>query len=108
MLATNHKFGNQKKGLLVVLKSKSGKIDAVEGFLQTGKKLVGDESETLSWYALKIDANTYAIFDTFSDNIGRDAHLNGKVAIALMENAPIILERFETSAIQKIDILASK
>ncbi|WP_347175561.1 putative quinol monooxygenase [Polaribacter uvawellassae] len=108
VLASNHKSGLQNKGLLVIMKSKEAKTKDVENFLNVGKQLVGDESKTLSWYALKIDATTYAIFDTFADDSGRDAHLTGKVAAALMENAPVLLEGFEASAIQKIDILTFK
>lgn len=108
LLATNHKSGYQNKGLLVIIKAKEGKAQEVENFLQVGKSLVGEEPATLSWYAFKINVNTYAIFDTFLDNNGRDAHLNGKIAAALIENAPVILEGFESSAIQKTDILASK
>lgn len=90
------------------MNAKAGKSEAVENFLQVGKQLVNDEPETLSWYAIKLDDTKYAIFDTFADDIGRDAHLTGKIAAALIENAPVILKDFETSAIQKIDILVSK
>ncbi|WP_226294104.1 hypothetical protein [Aquimarina algicola] len=108
VLASNHKSGLQNKGLLVLMKSKDTKTTDVENFLTVGKQLVSDESKTLSWYAIKVDATTYAIFDTFADDSGRDAHLTGKVAAALMKNAPVLLEGFEASAIQKIDIIASK
>lgn len=108
VLASSHKSGLQNKGLLVTMKSKEAKTKDVENFLNVGKQLVGDESKTLSWYAIKMDATTYAIFDTFADDSGRDAHLTGKVAAALMENAPVLLDGFEASAIQKIDIIASK
>ncbi|UZO79612.1 hypothetical protein NBT05_11675 [Aquimarina sp. ERC-38] len=108
VLASNHKNGLQNKGLLVTMKANKAKTTDLENFLNAGKQLVTDEAGTLSWYAIKIDATTYAIFDTFTDDPGRDAHLTGKVAEALMENAPVLLEDFKASAIQKIDILASK
>ncbi|WP_396591656.1 putative quinol monooxygenase [Allomuricauda sp. R78024] len=108
MIASNHKPGTQNKGLLVIMNAKAGNSEAVERFLKVGKQLVDDEPETLSWYAFKLDDTTYAIFDTFAEDSGRDAHLKGKVAAALMENAPVILKDFEATAIQKIDILASK
>ncbi|WP_211482385.1 putative quinol monooxygenase [Aquimarina amphilecti] len=108
VLASNHKSGLQNKGLLVIMKSKGTKTTDVENFLNVGKQLVSDETKTLSWYAIKIDVTTYAIFDTFTDDSGRDAHLTGKVTAGLMENAPVLLDGFEASAIQKIDILASK
>ena len=108
VLASNHKFGTQNKGLLVIMEAKMNTSKAVENFLQIGKQLVENEPETLSWYAIKLNDTKYAIFDTFADDKGRDAHLTGKVAMALMENAPTILKGFEASAIKKIDILASK
>ncbi len=108
VIAYNHKPGIQNNGLLVVMKAKKGKSGDVENFLNVGKQLVGEESMTLSWYAIKLDDSTYAIFDTFTGDVGRDAHLTGKVAAALMENAPLILEGFEASKIQKTTILASK
>ncbi|GAA3651602.1 antibiotic biosynthesis monooxygenase [Flavivirga jejuensis] len=70
--------------------------------------MVSDKPETLSWYAIKLDNTKYAIFDTFAEATGRDAHLTGKIAAALLEKAPAILKDFEASAIQNIDILASK
>lgn len=108
VFASNHKPGTQNKGLLVIMNTKSGMSKDVENFLQIGKQLVSEEPETLSWYALKLDDSRYAIFDTFAEDTGRDSHLTGKIAAALMENAPVILKDFEVTAIQKIDILASK
>ena len=108
LLANNKKMGAEKKGLLVIMKAKANKSSDAEGFLYEGEKLVKNETETISWYAAKLSNDTYAIFDTFTQDAGRDAHLNGKIASALMEKAPVILEGFETSAIQTIDILASK
>ncbi len=108
VIASNHKQGIQNKGLLVRMKAKTGKSKAVESFLGMGRQLVEDESGTLSWYAFRLDESTYAIFDTFAENTGRDDHLKGEVAKGLMENASVNLENFKTSDIQKIDILASK
>ncbi|GAA4273181.1 hypothetical protein U6A24_07885 [Aquimarina gracilis] len=108
VIASNHKPGTQKKGLLVIMNAQAGKSEAVENFLKTGEQLVADEPETLSWYAFKLDDTTYAIFDTFAKDSGREAHLNGKIAAALMENAPSLLNDFKATAIQKVDILASK
>lgn len=108
LLASKLSKGEENKGLLVILKAQKGKSLEVEQFLLAGKELVNEEPATLSWYAIQIDSVTYAIFDTFAEIEGRDFHLKGKVAAALMENAPVILEDFETGAIQEIDILASK
>jgi quinol monooxygenase YgiN len=108
LLANNKKTGEEKKGLLVIMKAKADKSSDVENFLYEGEKLVKNEPNTVSWYAAKMSEGTYVIFDTFTDDSGRDSHLNGQIAATLMENAPVILEGFETSAIQTFDILASK
>lgn len=95
-----------KKGLFVRLKAKAGKEAAVEAFLNSGLALVADEPLTKTWYAIKFDASTFGIFDTFDGDEGRDAHLNGRVAEALMANAGELLA--EAPTIEKLDLLAVK
>ena len=80
-----------KKALFVRLKAKSGKEAEVEAFLNSGLALVEDEPLTVDWYALKFDDSTFGIFDAFDGEEGRNAHLNGKVAAALMANAAELL-----------------
>lgn len=95
-----------KVGLLVRLEAKPGKEQAVEDFLNSGLALVQEEPETITWYAIKIGPSTFGIFDTFEGESGRKAHLSGKVAEALMANAPDLLA--ENPVIEQIDIIASK
>lgn len=95
-----------KKAIFVRLKAKAGKEAAVEAFLNSGLALVNDEPLTINWYALKFDDSTFGIFDTFAGDEGRDAHLNGKVAEALMANAGELLAEMPT--IEKLDLLAVK
>ena len=95
-----------KKGIFVKLVAKAGKEADVEAFLNSGLALVNDEPMTVTWYAVKFSENTFGIFDTFDGEEGRDAHLNGKVAEALMANAAVLLA--ESPNIEKIDIIASK
>lgn len=95
-----------KLAIIATLKSKEGKEAEVEEFLKSALPLVEAEPGTLQWYAVKIDDSTYGIFDTFADEEGRDAHLNGAVAAALMEKAEELFS--EAPDIKKIDILASK
>jgi quinol monooxygenase YgiN len=94
------------KALWVVLEAKPGKEAEVEQFLQAGQALVEAEPKTVSWFAIKIAPSTYGIFDTFADDSGRDAHLNGKVAQALKEKASELLAK--PPSIEKIDVIASK
>lgn len=94
------------KGLFVRLKAKAGKEAAVAAFLNGGLDLVNDEPLTKNWYAIKFNDTTFGIFDTFDGEEGRDAHLNGKVAEALMANAGELLA--EAPTIETVDLLAVK
>jgi quinol monooxygenase YgiN len=95
-----------KKALYVRLEAKPGKEAEVEKFLNGGLPLVNDEPGTINWYAIKMGPSTYGIFDTFNDDAGRDAHLNGKVAAALMANASTLFAK--VPSIEKVDILVAK
>jgi quinol monooxygenase YgiN len=95
-----------KVALLVRLEAKPGKASAVEEFLRGGLALVEQEPATSTWYAIKLGPSTYGIFDTFPDDAGRQAHLAGRVAAALMAKAPELLA--QAPAIEKAEILAAK
>lgn len=96
----------KKYGFLVTVKVKSGKESDVENFLRSAEELAKKEEKTITWYSFQIDQNTFGIFDTFEDEDGRSAHLNGEIAKQLMENAPKLLS--EEPKIRKIDIISSK
>ena len=93
-------------GLLVRLEAKPGKESEVEKFLQSGLAVVQGEPATITWYAMRLSATTFGIFDTFPDNSGRDAHLNGQLAAALMAKAADLFSK--PPQIEKIDILSAK
>jgi quinol monooxygenase YgiN len=95
-----------RAALLVVLEAKPGKEAAVASFLQGGLSIVEQEPATITWYAIKLGPSTFGIFDTFPDDVGRQAHLAGRVAAALMAQAPELLASAPT--IEKVDILAAK
>lgn len=92
--------------LYVELKAKPGKEDAVAAFLASAKGLVDAEPGTISWFAVRFDQTTFAIFDAFDDDAGREAHLSGKVAAALMEHAEDLLA--VAPQIRKANVLADK
>lgn len=96
----------KKLGLLVRLKAKAGKEKNVEEFITSALPLANEEAGTITWYAFRIDSSTFGIFDTFSDEEGREVHLGGKIAKALMENAPELLAT--SPSIEKLDVLAAK
>jgi quinol monooxygenase YgiN len=93
-------------GLFVRLEAKPGKEAEVEDFLRSGLSIVEGEPATTAWFALRIGPATFGIFDAFADNAGRQAHLSGQVAAALMAKAPDLLS--QPPSIEKVDVLASK
>jgi quinol monooxygenase YgiN len=95
-----------KVALYVPLEAKPGKEKQVAEFLKSALSLVNAEPGTVSWFATQEGPSSFAIFDTFDDESGREAHLNGKVAAALMAKAGELLAK--PPAIHKIDILADK
>jgi quinol monooxygenase YgiN len=97
-----------KFALYVPLKAKPGKENEVANFLRSALPLVDAEPGTVSWFAIQEGPSSFAIFDTFDDEAGREAHLNGKVAAALMEKIKAGDLFAEAPAIHKIGIIADK
>jgi quinol monooxygenase YgiN len=95
-----------KLAIWVMLKAKPGKEADVEAFLKQGAVMSNDEAQTVNWYGVKMGPGIYGVFDTFNDEEGRDAHLNGPIARALMANAS---ELFSNEIrVEKMEILADK
>ena len=95
-----------KVALLVRLEAKPGKADEVAKFLRGGLAIVQDEPATTAWFAIQLGPSTFGIFDAFPDEAGRQAHLSGRVAAALMAQAPELLA--QAPVIEKVDVLAAK
>ena len=93
-------------GLLVRLEAKPGKEAEVESFLTSALPLAQEEPDTIGWFAIRMGQSTFGIFDAFPNESGRQAHLSGKIAAALMEKAPELLA--QSPAIEKVDVLAVK
>jgi quinol monooxygenase YgiN len=94
------------------VRSAAGEARKGEGgrrfFLCSAVPLVNAEAGTISWFAIQEGPSSFAIFDTLDDAAGRHAHLNGKVAAALMEKAKADDLFAKTPEIHKLDILADK
>jgi quinol monooxygenase YgiN len=95
-----------KVALLVRLEAKPAKEAEVEAFLRAGLPLVQQEPATTVWFAIRLGPSTFGIFDAFPDDSGRQAHLAGQVAAALMAKASELLAH--PPAIEKADVLAVK
>ncbi len=92
--------------LFVRLEAKPGKESEVENFLRGGLALVEQEPATTAWFGIRLGPSTFGIFDTFPNEAGREAHLNGQVAAALMAKAGELLA--QPPSIEKVDVLAAK
>ncbi|WP_431322016.1 putative quinol monooxygenase [Rhizobium sp. YTU87027] len=95
-----------KRAIYVELKARSGKEEEVAAFLKSAKSLVEQEPGTVAWFAIRYDQSTFAIFDAFDDEAGRQAHLNGKVAAVLMARAEELLS--EAPQLRTPEVLADK
>jgi quinol monooxygenase YgiN len=95
-----------KFAILATLYAKPGKEAEVEAFLKSAQPLAVAEAFTTTWYALKLGPNKFGVFDTFRDEAGRESHLTGEIAKALMASAADLFD--PAPQIEKVEILASK
>ena len=95
-----------KLALFARLEAKAGKEEDVAAFLRQGLQLASQETTTPLWFALRLSPTTFAIFDAFKDEAGRQAHLNGPIAKALMTQAPNLLAT--PPAIERVEVLGAK
>lgn len=95
-----------KYAIWATVQAKSGKEDQVQAFLKSAQPLAVAEPKTVNWYAVKLGSGRFGIFDTFEDEAGREAHLGGEIAKALMANAKELLA--SDPEIHKIEVLAAK
>ena len=92
--------------LFARLEAKPGKEDEVTAFLKQGLQLANQETTTPLWFALRLGPTTFAIFDAFKDEAGRQAHLTGPMAKALMAHAPNLLAT--PPMIERLEVLGAK
>ncbi|MFF3757755.1 putative quinol monooxygenase [Streptomyces sp. NPDC002185] len=93
-------------GLLARIEAKPEHAAQVQELLENALELARGETQTVTWYSFKLGPTTFGVFDTFDDEAGRQAHLNGPIAAALMDIAPTILAG--APDIQHVDVLAAK
>ena len=95
-----------KHALFVRLEAKPGKEEEVAAFLKQGLQLANQEAATPLWFALRISPSTFAVFDSFHDETGRQNHLSGPIAKALMAKAPELLAA--PLNIERLDVIGAK
>jgi quinol monooxygenase YgiN len=92
--------------LFARLEAKAGKENEVAKFLETGLALANQEVTTPIWFALRLGPTTFGVFDAFANESGRQAHLNGPIAKALMAQAPELFSK--PPLIEQIEVLGAK
>ncbi|TXH85570.1 MAG: antibiotic biosynthesis monooxygenase [Rhizobium sp.] len=95
-----------KVALYVQLKAKAGKEEEVAAFLKSAQGLLQQEPLTLAWFAVRFDQSTFAIFDAFEAEEGRQAHLQGAIAAALMARYDELFDG--PLEIKQLDVLADR
>jgi quinol monooxygenase YgiN len=95
-----------KLALFARFEAKPGKEKEVESFLKKALEMASQEPTTLMWYALKLESRVYGVFDAFADESGRQTHLTGPIAKALMESAPELF--VAPPSIERIELLGAK
>lgn len=93
-------------GILARLSAKAGKEAELESFLKSALPLAQAEPATTAWFAIRLGPSEFGIFDAFPDDSGRQAHLSGPIAQALMAKADELLA--SPPDIQPVDVLADK
>jgi quinol monooxygenase YgiN len=95
-----------KVALFVRLEARPGKEKDVAKFLEAGLGMANQETTTPVWFALQLGPSVFGIFDAFDAESGREAHLNGPIAKALMAKAGELLSK--PPAIERVDVLGAK
>ncbi|MGW7530234.1 putative quinol monooxygenase [Streptomyces sp. NPDC054783] len=95
-----------KIGLLARIEAKPEYADKVEAMLRDAVALAEQEQHTVTWFSFRQDATTFGVFDTFDDEQGRQGHLEGKIAAALMGAAETMLS--SAPVITPVDLLGVK
>ena len=95
-----------KFGVLALVEAKAGKEQDVWDFLNGGREIVLNEPGTRTWYAFRVNENTFGIFDTFDTEEDRQAHLSGAIPAALGEHGPALLAK--DPDVKLIELIAVK
>jgi len=95
-----------KLALYVPLEARPDREEEAAALLQSLFPLVENEPETTTWYAVRLDHNTFALFAAFQDEAARNTHLAGEALVTLIQQAPELF--VDPPEIERLEILACK
>lgn len=95
-----------KVGIVALLEAKPGKEEVLAELLRSAQALAAQEPGTVVWYAFRGGPRSFGIFDAFADEAGREAHMQGRIAAALVGRADELLA--SPPDIRKVDVIAVK
>jgi quinol monooxygenase YgiN len=92
-------------GFLIRVEAKPDRVAEVEAMLKSAVDHVRAEGQAVVWFGLRLGPTTFAIFDAFADEAGRDAHWAANGATL---TGPAAAELFaESAAIERVDVVAA-
>jgi quinol monooxygenase YgiN len=95
-----------KLALYVALEAQPGREEQADAFLRTTFASFSQDAGTVTWYAVRFDHNSFAVFAAFADEAARDAYLAGPAAVALVQQAPDLF--VNPPELQRLEVLASQ
>lgn len=98
-------MSDSEYALLARFEANDGKEEQLAGFLEDALAMAREEPGMTTWFALRFDESSFGIFDTFPDQEGRQAHLEGEIAAALIADEDDLLA--SGPDIAEVDVLAA-
>ncbi|MBM6594722.1 putative quinol monooxygenase [Microvirga pudoricolor] len=95
-----------KLALYVSLEAQPGREEQVEDFLRTAFPASSRATSAATWYVVRFDRNSFAVFAAFPDEATRDSYLEGPAIVALVQRAPELF--VDPPELQRLDILAGQ
>ena len=92
------------KALFVEIQAKAGSEDAIEQFLRQAVAAAEAEPDTRDWFALRFDADHFALFDTFDGTLGAFTQLAGWYALRTGPNRYVMIDVFPSAEARQIHL----
>lgn len=92
-------------GLLVQVEAKPDRVTEVEAMLKSVVDRVREEGLAVVWFALRLGPTTFAIFDAFTSDADRDAHVKANGDALRTAGAELFAG---SPSIERVDVVAAK